>query len=68
VLSAVHIDYLRSAGVGDDLIATARIAEVLPRVDLSEVRVIRAGQEAVARQRMRHPLAAGLSSRGGVRD
>jgi acyl-CoA thioesterase len=49
VVTAVHIDYLRPSGPGDDLIATARIAERLPREDLFEVRVVRAGQETVAR-------------------
>ncbi|WP_203336371.1 PaaI family thioesterase [Nocardioides limicola] len=48
VVSAVHIDYVRPARPGDTLVATARVAERLPKEDLFEVRVTH-GDELVAR-------------------
>jgi hypothetical protein len=50
VVSAVHIDYLRPSGAGDELVATARVAERLPREDIFEMRIARsADQEVLAR-------------------
>jgi len=50
IVSAVHIDYLRPSGPGDELRATARVAERLPREDLFEIRVVRGpGEEVIAR-------------------
>jgi acyl-CoA thioesterase len=50
IVSAVHIDYLRPSGPGDELRATARVAERLPREDLFEVRVVREpGDDLIAR-------------------
>ena len=50
VVSAVHIDYLRPSGVGDTHVATAGVAERLPREDLFAIRVVRSADgEIVAR-------------------
>lgn len=50
VVSAVHIDYLRPSGPGDELVATAAVAERMPREDLFDIRVVRRGDgEIVAR-------------------
>jgi acyl-CoA thioesterase len=48
VVSAVHIDYVRPARMGDDLVATAEVAERLAKEDLFVIRVTR-GDELVAR-------------------
>ncbi len=48
VVSAVHIDYVRPARAGDDLVATAEVAERLAKEDLFVVRVTH-GDELVAR-------------------
>ncbi|MBM0123307.1 hotdog fold thioesterase [Pimelobacter simplex] len=48
VVSAVHIDYVRPARVGDALVATAEVAERLAREDLFVIRVTH-GEELVAR-------------------
>ena len=48
VVSAVHIDYVRPARPGDDLVATAEVAERLAKEDLFVVRVTH-GEELVAR-------------------
>ena len=48
VVSAVHIDYLSPARAGDELVATAEVAERMPKEDLFVVRVCR-GEEVVAR-------------------
>ncbi|MBM7520331.1 hotdog fold thioesterase [Nocardioides nitrophenolicus] len=48
VVSAVHIDYVRPARVGDALLATAEVAERLAKEDLFVVRVTH-GAELVAR-------------------
>jgi acyl-CoA thioesterase len=50
VVSAVHIDYLRPSGAGDELVASAQVAERLPREDLFEIRIVHATDgEVVAR-------------------
>lgn len=48
VVSAVHIDYLAPARPGDALVATAQVAERLPKEDIFAIRVTR-GEEVVAR-------------------
>lgn len=48
VVSAVHVDYVRPARVGDALVATAEVAERLAKEDLFVVRVTH-GDELVAR-------------------
>lgn len=48
VVSAVHIDYLSPARAGDELVATAEVAERMPKEDLFVVRVCR-GEDVVAR-------------------
>ncbi|HWJ08238.1 MAG TPA: hotdog fold thioesterase [Nocardioides sp.] len=48
VVSAVHIDYVRPARAGDDLVATAEVAERLAKEDLFVVRVSHR-EELVAR-------------------
>lgn len=48
VVSAVHIDYLSPARAGDDLVATADVAERMAKEDVFVVRV-RRGEEVVAR-------------------
>lgn len=48
VVSAVHIDYVRPARAGDELVATAEVAERLAKEDLFVVRVAH-GDELVAR-------------------
>jgi acyl-CoA thioesterase len=48
VVSGVHIDYVRPARPGDDLVATAEVAERLAKEDLFVVRVTH-GHELVAR-------------------
>lgn len=48
VVSAVHIDYVRPARPGDELVATAEVAERLAKEDLFVVRVTH-GDELVAR-------------------
>jgi acyl-CoA thioesterase len=48
IVSAVHMDYLRPARLGDDLVATAEVAERLAREDVFVVRVTR-GDDLVAR-------------------
>ncbi|HEY0360502.1 MAG TPA: hotdog fold thioesterase [Mycobacteriales bacterium] len=50
VVSAVHIDYVRPARLGDALVARAEVAERLPREDLFDIRVVRGPDgELVAR-------------------
>lgn len=60
VVSSVHIDYLRPAGPGDDLVATATIAELLDRERIYSVSIVnrtngtviaRAGARATTRSR-----------------
>lgn len=48
VVSAVQIDYVRPARPGDDLVATAQVAERLAKEDIFVVRVTH-GDELVAR-------------------
>lgn len=48
VVSAVLIDYLAPAREGDRLVATARVAERLPKEDIFEIRVTR-GDDVIAR-------------------
>jgi acyl-CoA thioesterase len=48
VVSAVHVDYVRPARVGDALVATAEVAERLAKEDLFVIRVTH-GEELVAR-------------------
>ena len=48
VVSSVLIDYLSPARAGDDLLATARVVERMPKEDIFEIRVTR-GEEIVAR-------------------
>jgi acyl-CoA thioesterase len=40
MVSAVHIDYVRPAKMGDHLVARAELAERMPREDLFVVRVV----------------------------
>lgn len=40
MVSSVHIDYLRPAGPGDDLVATATIAELLDRGHIYSVSIV----------------------------
>jgi acyl-CoA thioesterase len=47
VVSAVHIDYLHPALLGDALVARAELAERLDREDLFQVRVLRAADDQV---------------------
>ncbi|MGW1682276.1 PaaI family thioesterase [Saccharopolyspora sp. NPDC002376] len=49
VVSAIHIDYLRPACLGDHLIAVARVAERLPKEDIFEIRVTDDEDNIVAR-------------------
>jgi acyl-CoA thioesterase len=50
IVTAVHIDYLRPARMGDHLVARAELAERLDREDLFVVRVTKGDQqELVAR-------------------
>lgn len=49
VVSAVHMDYLAPGRRGDELVATARVAERLSREDIFEVRVVRGDGAIVAR-------------------
>lgn len=49
VVSAVHMDYLAPGYRGDELVATARVAERLSREDVFEVRVVRADGAILAR-------------------
>jgi acyl-CoA thioesterase len=49
VVCAAHVDYLAPARAGDELTATARVAERLAGQDLFEVRVVRADGDLVAR-------------------
>jgi len=50
MVSAVHVDYLSPARMGDRLVARAEVSERMPREDLFTVRVVRAGDgELVAR-------------------
>ena len=50
MVSAVTIDYVRPARLGDALVASARVAERLQREDLFDIRVVRRGDgELVAR-------------------
>jgi acyl-CoA thioesterase len=54
VVSAVQIDYVRPARLGDALVAHATVAERLPREDLFDIRVVRqADGEVVARAHAR---------------
>ena len=54
VVSAVQIDYVRPARLGDALVADATVTERLPREDLFEIRVVRqADGELVARAHAR---------------
>ncbi len=48
VVSSMQIDYLRPVRVGDELLASAQVAERLPKEDIYVVRVLR-GDEVVAR-------------------
>lgn len=58
VVSAVHIDYLSPSSAGDELVATARVAERLPREDIFEVRVVRSpGGDVVAGSAAAPPAA-----------
>jgi acyl-CoA thioesterase len=52
VVSAVTIDYVRPARLGDALVAHAAVAERLAKEDLFEIRVVRSG-ELVARAHAR---------------
>jgi acyl-CoA thioesterase len=65
VVSAVQIDYVRPARLGDALVAAATLTERLPREDLFDIRVVRqADGELVARaharatRRVRAPRSA----------
>ena len=50
VVSAVTVDYVRPARLGDSLVARAEVAERLPKEDLFDIRVVRqADGELVAR-------------------
>lgn len=51
VVSAVHIDYLSPARLGDELRAVARSVERMPKEDIFEVRVLRGAEpgEVIAR-------------------
>jgi acyl-CoA thioesterase len=50
VVSAVTVDYVRPARLGDELTARAEVAERLPKEDLFDIRVVReADGELVAR-------------------
>jgi acyl-CoA thioesterase len=55
VVSAVTIDYVRPARLGDALVARADVAERLAKEDLFEIRVLRGGTdgELVARAHAR---------------
>ena len=59
VVTAVHIDYVAPARMGDRLVARAEIAERMPKEDLFVVRVVRAVDGA---------LVARLSGRATRRD
>lgn len=48
VVSGVAIDYLRPVRAGDELVASAQVAERLPKEDIFVVRVLR-GEDVVAR-------------------
>lgn len=49
VVSSLHIDYLRPSYVGDQLHATARVAERLPKEDIFEIRLTGTTGDIVAR-------------------
>jgi acyl-CoA thioesterase len=54
IVSAVQIDYVRPARLGDALVASAAVSERLPREDLFDIRVVRpADGELVARAHAR---------------